>query len=83
MNVLRTLQQVFCGLKHKRNGFKRCPVCLSNRIRLSSGLDVYPKMYGVTSERHVCEACGYTGNAIIETEDSHLTPKHTQKEKQK
>jgi len=70
MGTLKDLREV---LKRLKRGGKRtpkfCPKCGSPRIKLSSGFDVYPRMYGLTPGKYVCENCGYKGPVVMELEE--------------
>jgi len=43
-----------------------CPKCASPKIFLSTGSDIYPRMYGITPRQYVCSNCGYKGPIILE-----------------
>jgi C4-type Zn-finger protein len=72
MGKLKDLREVLKGLKHKKltkPAPKLCPRCGSPKIRLSSSFDTYPRMYGITPGRYICEDCGYKGPIAIELEE--------------
>jgi len=72
MGILKDFREVLRGLKREKRGKrtpKFCPKCGSSRISLSSSFDVYPKMYGLTPEKYVCENCGYMGPIVMELEE--------------
>jgi len=72
MRILKNLREVLKGLKHKRlsePAAKFCPKCGSHKIRLSSSLNTYPRMYGITPSQYICESCGYKGSIAIEIEE--------------
>lgn len=69
MGLLADFSEVLKGLKHKKIGeatTKVCPRCESPRITISSGLDTYPRLYGITPEKYVCNDCGYSGPLFLE-----------------
>jgi len=69
MGILADFLEVIKGLKHEKVGektIKLCPKCGSKQILISSGLDTYPRMYGITPEKYVCSECGYSGSIIME-----------------
>ena len=72
MGILKNLREVLKELKHKKLGKpapKFCPKCGSPKIKLSSGLDTYPRMYGITPGRYICGECGYKGPIAMELEE--------------
>ena len=72
MGILKDLREVLRGLKREKLGKrtpKFCPKCGSPRIRFSSSFDVYPRMYGLTPGKYVCENCGYKGPVVMELEE--------------
>ena len=72
MSILKNLREVLKGLKHKKLGgpaSKFCPKCASDKIKLSSGLNTYPRMYGITPTKYICESCGYDGPIAMELEE--------------
>ena len=69
MGFLSDLNEVLKGLKHKKIGeatSKLCPRCGSPNIKISSGFDTYPRLYGITPEKYVCNNCGYSGPLFLE-----------------
>jgi len=73
MSTLKNLREVLKNLKHKKLTKptpKLCPKCHSPKIKLSSGSDTYPKMYGITPGQYVCEECGYKGPIAMELEEA-------------
>ena len=69
MGILADFREVLKGLKHKKVGevtINLCPKCGSKRISLSSGFDIYPRMYGITPGQYVCAECGYKGPIVME-----------------
>lgn len=69
MGKLADFREVIKELKHKKRGeatTKVCPKCQSPRIKISSGVDVYPRFYGLTPGHYVCLDCGYKGPLIME-----------------
>jgi len=69
MGLFEDFFVVIKGLKHKKVGeetTKLCPKCGSNKIVISTGLDTYPRMYGITPGKYVCKECGYSGSLILE-----------------
>ena len=69
MGFLADFREVLKGLKHKKiwePTTKVCPKCGSPRITISSGLDTYPRLYGITPEKYVCKECGYSGALAME-----------------
>jgi C4-type Zn-finger protein len=69
MGLFTNFREVIKGLKHKKVGeetIKLCPKCGSTQIVISSGLDTYPRMYGITPLKYVCKNCGYSGAIILE-----------------
>jgi C4-type Zn-finger protein len=71
MGTLKNLREVLKGLKHKKLGKptpKFCPKCGNPKIKLISGSNTYPKMYGITPEQYICEKCGYKGPIAMELE---------------
>jgi C4-type Zn-finger protein len=72
MSILKNLREVLKGLKHKKLSKpapKFCPKCGSHKIKLSSNLNTYPRMYGITPSQYICESCGYKGPIAIEIEE--------------
>jgi C4-type Zn-finger protein len=72
MDTIKNLREVLMRLKHKKLGkpaIKLCPKCGSPKIKLSSGVDAYPRMYGITPSQYVCEECGYRGPIAMELEE--------------
>jgi len=72
MGTLKNLREVLKGLKHKKLTKptpKFCPKCGSPKIKLSSNLDTYPRMYGITPGQYFCESCGYKGSMAMELEE--------------
>lgn len=72
MGILRDFYRVVTSLKRKKLGTltrKLCPRCGSAKLRLSSSFDTYPRMYGLTPVRYVCEDCGYAGPLVFEVEE--------------
>ena len=70
MGIFKDIREVLRGLKRERKRTpKFCPKCGSQRIKLSSSFDVYPRMYGLTPGKYVCENCGYTGPVVMELEE--------------
>ncbi len=72
MGTFKNLREVLKELKHKKLGkptLKLCPKCGSPEIKLSSGLDTYPRMYGITPRQYICEKCGYRGPVAMELEE--------------
>jgi len=73
MGTLKNLREVLKRLKHEKLGKpapKFCPKCGSPKIKLSSGIDAYPRMYGITPGQYVCESCGYKGPIAMELEET-------------
>jgi len=73
MGILKNLREVLERLKHKKMGKlspKFCPKCGSPKIKLSSGIDAYPRMHGITPGQYVCESCGYKGPIAMELEET-------------
>ena len=73
MAILRNLREVFKGLKHKKTGVrvhKLCPKCGDPRINLSSGFEIYSRLYGIVPEQYFCEICGYKGPIVMELEET-------------
>jgi C4-type Zn-finger protein len=71
MGMLKDIREVLEGLKREKIGKrtpKFCPKCGSPKIKLSSNLNVYPRMYGITPGEYVCENCGYRGPVAMELE---------------
>ncbi|MFC1487021.1 hypothetical protein ACFLRN_04960 [Thermoproteota archaeon] len=69
MGIFSDFREVIKGLKHKKIGektIKVCPKCESNQIMMTTGLDTYPRMYGITPRKYVCTECGYSGSIIME-----------------
>jgi ribosomal protein S27AE len=69
MGILTDFREVIEGIKHKKLGehtTKLCPKCASSRITISSGFDIYPRLYGITPRRFVCGDCGYSGPLVLE-----------------
>jgi C4-type Zn-finger protein len=69
MGILADFREVIKGLKHKKISesiTKLCPKCGSPKITLSSGVDAYPRLYGITPGRYVCSECGYNGSLVME-----------------
>ncbi|MFB0567812.1 MAG: hypothetical protein ACETVM_04435 [Candidatus Bathyarchaeia archaeon] len=72
MGMLKNLREVLGGLKRKKLGEptpKFCPRCGSSKIKVSSGFDAYPRMYGLTPRQYVCKDCGYRGPIVLEPEE--------------
>jgi predicted RNA-binding Zn-ribbon protein involved in translation (DUF1610 family) len=72
MSILKDFREVLRGLKKEKLGKrtpKFCPKCGSPRIKLSSSFDAYPRMYGLTPRKYICENCGYTGPVAMELEE--------------
>jgi len=61
MKLLQNVQEVLKSLKHRKPSQIYCPKCCSPKIRLHSGLDFW-----LTPKKYICEACGYTGQIIME-----------------
>ena len=69
MGIIADFREVIRELKHKKRGevtTKLCPKCGSPKISLSSGFDIYPRMYGITPGQYVCSKCSYRGSIVIE-----------------
>ena len=69
MGKVADFREVVKGLKHKKIGektIKLCPRCESSNIEISSGADIYPRMYGITPTKYVCKDCGYVGSLVLE-----------------
>ena len=69
MGILADFREVLKELKHKKRGeatTNLCPKCGSKKISLSSGFDIYPRMYGITPRKYVCAECGYNGPIVME-----------------
>ena len=69
MGKVEDFREVVKGLKHKKireKTTKHCPRCESKNIQISSGADVYPRLYGITPMRYVCKDCGYVGSLVLE-----------------
>jgi C4-type Zn-finger protein len=71
LGIINDFYTVVSKLKRKKTGRptpKLCPRCGTSNLRLSSGVDAYPRMYGLTPAQYVCESCGYTGPIVLELE---------------
>jgi ssDNA-binding Zn-finger/Zn-ribbon topoisomerase 1 len=69
MGFLADFLEVIKGLKCKKRGevtVNVCPKCGSPKILLSSSFDTYPRMYGITPRKYVCQECGYSGSIVME-----------------
>lgn len=69
MGKVANFREVIKGLKHQKiteKTIKLCPKCESNRIEITSGLDTYPRLFGITPSKYVCKKCGYSGSIILE-----------------
>jgi predicted RNA-binding Zn-ribbon protein involved in translation (DUF1610 family) len=69
MGILTDFREVVIGLKHKKlsePSAKLCPKCGSPKIMVSSGFDVYPRLYGITPGLYICAECGYNGPVVME-----------------
>jgi ssDNA-binding Zn-finger/Zn-ribbon topoisomerase 1 len=69
MGIIADFREVIRGLRHKRideETIKLCPKCGSNQIVMTSGLNTYPRLFGITPEKHLCSECGYCGTIILE-----------------
>ncbi|GAI90294.1 unnamed protein product [marine sediment metagenome] len=69
MGVFSNFREVIKELKHNKPGqstIKLCPKCASPNISISSGLDAYPRLYGITPGQFVCSDCGYKGPIVLE-----------------
>ena len=69
MHILRNLREVVSGLKRGKLSPKLCPKCGSSKLRVSSGFDTYPRMFGITPLEYVCQNCGYRGPIAMEMEE--------------
>jgi C4-type Zn-finger protein len=62
-------RKVIKDLKHQKiteKTIKICPKCQSNKIEITSGLDTYPRLFGITPSKYVCKNCGYSGPIVME-----------------
>jgi C4-type Zn-finger protein len=69
MGKVADFKEVVKGLKHKKIGektIKLCPRCESSNLEISSGADIYPRLYGITPMKYVCKDCGYVGSLVLE-----------------
>ena len=69
MHILENLCEILSGLKRGKLAPKLCPKCGSTKLRVSSGFDTYPRMFGITPLKYVCESCGYRGPIAMEIEE--------------
>ncbi|MCK5593202.1 hypothetical protein KAI31_03790 [Candidatus Bathyarchaeota archaeon] len=70
MHILKNLCEVLNGLKRGKLAPKLCPKCGSSKLRVSSGFDTYPRMFGITPLEYVCAFCGYKGPIAMELEEA-------------
>jgi hypothetical protein len=72
MGTFSDFREVINALKHKKinkKTIKVCPKCRSKQIIISSGLDTYPRMYGITPTKYICSECDYSGSIILEQKE--------------
>jgi len=67
------LRNVFKHLKHRKPACIFCPRCASQKIHLSSGLDLW-----LTPQTYVCYDCGYRGLIVMELEEEKQADKEDQ-----
>jgi ssDNA-binding Zn-finger/Zn-ribbon topoisomerase 1 len=69
MGILADFREVLKELKHKKvyeATIKVCPKCGSKKLSVSSGFNVYPRLYGITPTKYFCAECGYNGPLVME-----------------
>ena len=69
MGKVADFREVIKDLKHQKiteKTIKLCPKCQSNRIEITSGLDTYPRLFGITPSKYLCKNCGYSGPIVLE-----------------
>ncbi|UCG45609.1 MAG: hypothetical protein JSV58_02160 [Candidatus Bathyarchaeota archaeon] len=69
MDIFRDLLEVLSRVKRKGQTAKLCPRCGSSKLKITSGLDAYPHMLGITPLRYLCKNCGYHGSIVMEIEE--------------
>ena len=63
MKTLQNIREVFKTLKHRKPTQIYCPRCASQKINLSSSLNMW-----LTPKTYLCQDCGYNGPIVMELE---------------